>query len=125
MAACRVYPFFMATLIIVTASLFGCGGDVTTTDVQPPVVAPTAGTATITWAAPSTNEDGSPLTALAGFKVYYGTTPGVYTSVDVGPANSYQVIGLTKGTTYYFAVTAYDSSGNESDLSTIVSKVIA
>lgn len=131
--ACRIPAFFMAALLIAVVSLFGCGGDVTTAgggdatapDIQPPVVPPGVGSAILTWAAPETNEDGTPLTSLGGYKVYYGTTPGVFTSiVVVGPASSYQVTGLAKGEVYYFAVSAYDSSGNESDLSEIVSKVI-
>jgi hypothetical protein len=113
----------MAALLIAVASLFGCGGGVTTTDAQPPI-SPGSGIATLTWAAPSTNEDGTPLTSLGGYKVYYGTTPGVYTSIDVGQVSSYQVPGLATGKVYYFAVSAYDSSGNESDLSEVVSKVI-
>jgi hypothetical protein len=113
----------MAAILVAITSLFGCGGGVTT-DAQPPVVSPATGSATLTWAAPSTNEDGTPLTALGGYKVYYGTTPGVYTSINVGSVSSYQVRGLTKGEVYYFAVSAYDSSGNESDLSEVVSKVI-
>lgn len=82
------------------------------------------GTATLAWTAPSTNADGSPLTDLAGYRVYFGTTPGVYTSLDVGKVVSYEMGGLTKGQTYYFAVTAYNSSGNESDYSNLTSKLI-
>ena len=53
---------------------------------------------------------------LTGYKVYYGTEPGVYyTSFDVGNVTEYEVSGLTIGTTYYFVVTAYDDNGNESD----------
>jgi hypothetical protein len=115
---------FLAAVIVVTSLLIGCGGGVSATDVQPGSVPPATGAATLTWAAPSTNVDGTPLTSLAGYKVYYGTTPGVFASVDVGYTSSYQVAGLTKGQTYYFTVTAYDSNGNESDYSTIVSKVI-
>jgi hypothetical protein len=125
--AYRVPIFFMAALLIAVASLFGCGGGVTSTDSQPPAVSPVTGatgSATLTWAAPSTNEDGTPLSSLGGYKVYYGTTPGVYTSINVGPVSSAQVAGLTTGAVYYFAVSAYDSSGNESDLSEVVSKVI-
>jgi hypothetical protein len=117
----------MAALLIAVASLFGCGGGVTTTDAQPPAVSPVTGamgSATLTWAPPATNEDGTPLSSLGGYKIYYGTTPGVYTSINVGPVSSYQVSGLAKGNVYYFAVSAYDSSGNESDLSEVVSKVI-
>jgi hypothetical protein len=122
--AYRVPIFFMAALLIAVASLFGCGGGVTSTESQPPAVSPVTGSATLTWAAPSTNEDGTPISSLGGYKVYYGTTPGVYTSINVGPASSFQVSGLAMGEVYYFAVSAYDSSGNESDLSEVVSKVI-
>ena len=55
---------------------------------------------------------------LAGYIVYYGTVSRNYpNSVDVGMVNSYQVTNLTAGQTYYFAVTAYDSQGNESAFS--------
>jgi len=52
---------------------------------------------------------------LAGYKVYYGTAPHTYrNTLDVGPFTSAVIDGLSSGTTYYFAVTAYDTSGNES-----------
>lgn len=52
---------------------------------------------------------------LAGYKLYYGTEQANYTeSVDVGSATSYIVENLTEGQTYYFVLTAYDLSGNES-----------
>ncbi|MEW6586171.1 MAG: hypothetical protein AB1442_11250, partial [Nitrospirota bacterium] len=45
---------------------------------------------TLSWQAPATNEDGTPLTDLAGCKVYYGTVSRNYTqSSDVGEATSY------------------------------------
>ncbi len=67
-------------------------------------------------------------TTLAGYKIYYGTVSGTYdNTIDVGnpaPVNGRiqgQVNGLVEGTTYYFAVTAYDTNGLESDYSTEVS----
>ena len=46
---------------------------------------------------------------VGGYKVYYGTSSGVYTaSVDAGNNTSYQVSGLQQATPYYFAVTTYD-----------------
>lgn len=61
---------------------------------------------------------------LAGYKVYHGTTTGVYTeSVDVGNVLVYVWTGLTNAT-HYFVVTAYDTSLNESAPSAEVSKVI-
>lgn len=81
-----------------------------------------AGTATLSWTAPTTNTDGTPLTNLAGFKVYYGTSPGSYGApINVGNVTSYPVTGLGSGT-YYFAVTAYDASGSESGFSNEGSK---
>ncbi len=57
--------------------------------------------------------------------MYYGTTPGVYTSIVVGNVSSYQLAGLNGGQTYYFTVTAYDSLGIESDFAPVVSKPIS
>jgi hypothetical protein len=55
------------------------------------------------------------LTDLAGYKIYYGTSAATYgTPVDVGNVTTYDLTGLTAGTTYYIAATAYDTSGNES-----------
>ncbi len=81
------------------------------------------GLATLTWNAPATNTDGTPLTDLSGYKIYYGTASGNYSqTIDVGGITSSTVSNLTDGTTYYFAVTAYDTSGNESAYSNEVSK---
>ena len=52
---------------------------------------------------------------LAGYKVYFGTSSGTYSlPTDVGLTNQHTVPNLTEGMTYYFAVTAYDTAGNES-----------
>ena len=67
---------------------------------------------------------------LAGYKVYQGTTTGVYTVVYTIPLASladpthpeYVVYNLAFGTQYFFAVTAYDTSNNESGFSSEVSK---
>lgn len=54
-------------------------------------------------------------TSVAGYKLHYGQTSGAYTSaVDAGTKAMAVVSGLTAGTTYYFAVTAYTASGTES-----------
>ncbi len=80
------------------------------------------GSATLSWAAPTTNTDGTPLTDLAGYKIYYGTSPGNYTtSIDIGNVTTYTITNLSTGT-YYFTVTAYDSSGIESSYSNQVNK---
>jgi Putative Ig domain len=74
---------------------------------------------TLSWQAPSENADGTPLTDLKGFKVHYGSASRIYSAtIDVpnGGLTTYVVDNLTAGK-YYFAVTAYNSSGEESSLS--------
>src|SRR3990170_4426720 len=79
-------------------------------------------TATLSWDAPTTNTDDTDLTDLAGYKIYYRTSPGTYDSViDAAKVTTYTVSDLTPAT-YYFVVTAYDEEGNESDYSNVVSK---
>jgi hypothetical protein len=61
-------------------------------------------------------------TDLAGYRVYYGRSSGEYiNSVDVGNTPAYRMSGLLDGVTYYIALTAYDTVGNESDFSQEVS----
>jgi hypothetical protein len=57
--------------------------------------------------------------------VYQGTTAGSYgPSIDIGNGTTYTASNLQTGLTYYFAITAYDASGNESSPSNEVSKYI-
>jgi len=44
--------------------------------------------------------------------------------VDIGNETSYHIDDLAGGLTYYFAVTAYDKSGNESEYSNEVARYI-
>jgi hypothetical protein len=84
-----------------------------------------AGSATLSWNPPTRNTDGTPLTDLAGFKIYYGISSGNYTQVvNAGYVTTYTVNNLNSGT-YYFVATAYDTSGNESGYSNQVSKTIS
>ncbi|MDN5942938.1 MAG: fibronectin type III domain-containing protein, partial [Nitrospira sp.] len=57
---------------------------------------------------------------LAGYKLYIGTASGRYDFAGspffADIATSYIVSNLTKGQTYFFALSAYDSAGNESVL---------
>ena len=84
------------------------------------------GTATITWTPPTQNTDGSSLTNLAGYRLYYGTNSASLTQtvqIANAGASSYVVDNLSPAT-WYFAVKAYNSSGAESDLSVLASKTI-
>ena len=92
------------------------------------VSAPAAstGSATVSWMPPTQNSDGSALTNLAGFIIYYGTnSASLGQSVQVAGTGltSYTVSSLPSGT-WYFAVAAYTSTGVQSDLSNTSSKTI-
>lgn len=55
---------------------------------------------------------------LDGYKIYYGESPDLYNdSIYVGNSTSYRLENLTPDRHYYFAVTAIDFAGNESDFS--------
>lgn len=87
--------------------------------------ATTTGNATLSWSAPSTNTDGSALTDLAGYKIYYGSSSGNLTnSVSVGVGLSAYVVSNLASGTWYFAITALNSSGVESSMSSVASKTI-
>lgn len=83
------------------------------------VQGPQLGSATLNWAAPTKNTDGSPLTNLKGYRIHYGMSLGnLDQMVDIpDPGVSSAVIeGLTSGT-WYFALKAYNTSNAESALS--------
>jgi hypothetical protein len=91
---------------------------------------PTAstGNATLSWSAPSENTNGSALTDLGGFKIYYGTAPTQLTS-SIALTNpgllTYVLTELPIGTTYYFDVIAVTTTGVESAPSQTVSSTIS
>jgi hypothetical protein len=74
---------------------------------------------------PPTNADSSTLTNLSGFKIYYGTASNNYTqTVGVsGASTTSWTLPLSPGT-YYFALTAVDSTGAESAKTEEVSKTV-
>jgi hypothetical protein len=84
------------------------------------------GSATLTWVAPTENTDGTPLTNLAGYRIYYGTNATAMSQI-VQIANpgivTYVVANLWSGT-WYFSVRAYTSANVESGVSAVVSKTI-
>jgi hypothetical protein len=97
-------------------------------DVKAPATAPppATGSATLSWTPPTENDDGTPITGLAGYHIYYGTNANALTTtVTLSSATdtSYVVSGLASGT-YYFAVVAYNTAGMDSPNSNVVSKTI-
>lgn len=90
----------------------------------------TCGEFTITYTAPTTNSDGSPLDDLAGYKVHYGTESGEYFQ-PAYPISDEALIEatiedtrITDGETYYVAMSAYDGQFNESIFTSEVSFVL-
>ncbi len=84
------------------------------------------GTATLSWTAPTQNEDGTPLTDLAGYKLYWGTTPGNYpnsVTIDNPGLTTFVVENLVSGT-YEFVATAFNTSGVESQFSNTATKTV-
>jgi fibronectin type 3 domain-containing protein len=137
--------FALSPWLALTASLTlaGCGGDGTSSDstgafesaaAQPSTSAsaplPTPGTSNVTlsWVGPTENTNGSALTDLAGYKIYYGTSPKQLNEM-VAVANpglqTYVIDGLAVGATYYFSITATATDGTESVASTVVSTIIS
>ncbi|MET0497689.1 MAG: putative Ig domain-containing protein [Steroidobacteraceae bacterium] len=92
-----------------------------------PAAAPSSGAATLSWAAPTVNVDGSALTNLAGYRIRYGTKANQLTqeiTINNAGLTTYMVTDLTPAT-YYFAIQAVNSAGAESALSSIASKTIS
>jgi len=90
------------------------------------VLASANGSATLSWQPPTRNTDGSTLTDLAGYKVYWGTTSGTYpnsVTLNNSGLTSYVVGNLAPGT-YFFAVTALNRAGAESSRTSPASKTI-
>lgn len=91
------------------------------------VVGIATGSATLSWTPPNENTDGSPLTDLDGYVVYWGTQSGNYANsmaLDDPGITTYIVDNLLSGSTYYFATTAVNSDGLESTFSNEASKTI-
>jgi hypothetical protein len=90
----------------------------------PPLPPPSNRTFTLNWDPPSTNADGTPLVDLAGFMLYQGSEPGRYTTaMDVGLVLERTFDSMAPGN-YFYSVTAYDTSRNESGFSAELSILV-
>jgi hypothetical protein len=84
------------------------------------------GSIVVSWVPPTENTDGSPLTDLAGYKVYWGTSPGSYPNSATinNPGIASHVIDNLVAGTWYFALAAFNTVGIESELTSAVSGTI-
>lgn len=85
-------------------------------------------TSNLSWLPPTENTDNSTLTDIKEFKIYYGPTPDLLVySVTVEDPNltNYTIENLYYNTVYFFAITAINNQGIESDRSNIISKHVS
>jgi fibronectin type 3 domain-containing protein len=123
----KISSFPAVVLMLLLVFIAGCGGSGSgessvveggTETISDNV---TGGSLTLAWDN-SLSSDGTPVANIAGYSVYYGTSPGVYdTKIDNGTSTTCTITGLRSGT-YYIAVTCYDVAGTESAFSNEVSK---
>ncbi len=84
-------------------------------------------TASLFWEAPTSNTNGTPLTDLVGYRIYYGSNPQeLVQTVQISSIGiqTYVIDDLAPGT-WYFAIMAIARNGSESTLSNIVTKTIS
>lgn len=84
------------------------------------------GSAALSWTPPTRNTNGTALTNLAGYRVYYGTSSGSLNRIVqiANPGLANYVVDNLAPATWYFAVRAYNTNGAESALSNVASKTI-
>ena len=98
-----------------------CGGG-GSSSTPPPAdgTSPVSKSIVLNWTAPTARTDGSSASPsdIAGYKVHYGTSSGVYSKIiNVGNVSSYTLTSMTANT-YYIAISAYDNNAVDSALST-------
>jgi hypothetical protein len=85
------------------------------------------GNVSLMWQAPTLNADGTPLTDLAGYRIYYGRSAEALSQIaDINSVGitSYVIGNLSPGN-WYFAIKAHNSNGVESDLSGVLDTTVS
>ncbi len=112
----------------ITASVTDSDDLSVTSQISSSVNAPAYGDALLSWNPPTQNTDDSNLTDLSGFVIYYGqSSTNLDQTISITSANQtqYLIESLPTQTTFYFAITAVNSLGIESELSNVSSKFIS
>jgi hypothetical protein len=113
-AICSQFAYLLVLAVLLTGCAGG-GSNVSETGTS----ADTRGVVMLSW---TPVKDGN----IAGYNIRYGIIEGQYPhkiSVPDSDAESYVIKGLSAGT-YYFVVTSYDKSGNESEYSEVARKTV-
>jgi hypothetical protein len=105
----KIFPIVLIlTLLVLTIRCGSTGGGCSSGE---------TGTINLAW-------DPNTESAVAGYKVYYGTSPRTYgPGSDVGNVKTFALTGLIKGRRYFISVKAYNTSRHESDFSNEVSGI--
>ena len=113
----KIYLLLIPSLMLIIAGCGGGGGGGGGGVSSDGSASIATGAISLSWNPPQYNIDGSPITDLGGYKIYYGQGTNNYTnSIDLGNNAEITISSLTEGT-WCFTTTAYDVSGNESDYS--------
>jgi hypothetical protein len=91
------------------------------------IAAQTFGSISLSWTPPTEYTNNTPLTDLAGYKIYYGSTIGYYPNqihVTNPGLTAYVIDNLPGNSTYYLVMTSFDGAGRESDYSNVVSRTL-
>lgn len=113
------YVITLSMIVLLQACGGGGGGGSSSTDSDTAHVE-------LSWINPKTRSDGSYLllSSIAGYRVYYGSDDQnlqPLLDIDGSYTDNYRV-GVSTAGSYFFAITAYDTHGRESELSNIVLK---
>jgi len=84
------------------------------------------GSITLSWSPPTTDADGTAITGLAGYRIYYGQTPDSLDEIVVinNPGTIRYVIENLSPATWFFCMTSFNDSGLESVRTAIGSKSV-
>lgn len=98
----HIQCFFSIGLLTLGAMLFECTSSLEAADV------------TLAWDGPTNTLDGTPMTNLTGYRLYYGTASQTYSNtITTGLTPTAIATNLQEGVTYYFAVVACTDAGIE------------
>ena len=121
--------------LTISMILAGCGGstesggsvsDASTSSSSSTASSASADSVTLSWSAPTENTNGSALTNLSGYVIYYGTSPSAMTqTIDINTVGmlTYVVDNLSAGS-WYFQIVAVNAAGDVSSPSATVSASI-